>query len=260
MKEHQKPQRIILECKAKVAYHSLDHIVPLGARRDNSGNHLFNEKLYGLYGSNQISLLDVGCAGGRFVREMIDDGHVAVGLEGSDYSKRFHRAEWGNIPEFLFTCDVTKPFSLYTTPPKRPMHFDVVTAWEFMEHIEKRDLDQLIRNVMKHMKPSAMWVMSVANSPSIVENVDLHVTKEPKGWWVKKFESFGLTNVDAYVRYFNTQFVRGKYERDEDFHLVVCKDPSKLPEIPKVGTTRKLWERRIGSRPQERLRKAVTGS
>ena len=252
-------QKISLKCKRKIAYNSLDHVAPLGTRQDNSSNHLFNEKLYRLYGYKQITLLDIGCSGGRLVKETIDDGHIAVGLEGSDYSKRFHRAEWRTIPEFLFTCDVTKPFSLYIYPPKRPMLFNVVTAWEFMEHIEKKDLAPLIHNVKKHMASDCIWVMSIANCPSIYNGIDLHRTKESKEWWVSKLREFGLINVNGYVEYFNTQFVRGKYETSGSFHLVVCKDPSQLPEIPKVDIVHWLWDRWIGSKTQVKLRMLLIG-
>ncbi len=255
-----KMEKISVESKAKIAYASWDYNAPLGTRRDNSSNHIFNEKLYKLYGDNQINLLDIGCSGGEFVKEMIDDGHIAVGLEGSDYSKRFRRGAWREIPEFLFTCDITKPFNIYISPPKRLMSFDFITAWEVMEHIEKRDIGQLIKNIVKHMSENGMWIMSIANCPSISNGVDLHRTQETKEWWIKKFEEFGLTYVDNYVKYFNTQFVRGKYETQKSFHIVVCKNPSKLPEIPKVSVTRWLWERWVGSGTQEKVGKILLGS
>lgn len=210
-----------------------------------------------MYNEEQITLLDIGCSGGVFVRQMLDDGHIAVGLEGSDYSKMLHRGAWGIIPNMLFTCDVTKPFRLYLNG--KQMLFDVVTAWEFMEHIKKKDLSQVIRNITKHMALDGLWIMSITNSPSIFNGVDLHNTQEPKDWWIRRFEESGLIYVDKYVRYFNTQFVRGKYETSENFHLVVCKNPSKLPSIPKTSIIRKLWERWIGSRAQERLKKILIG-
>ena len=256
----QKLIKISVECKAKIAYDSLDYRMPLGTRQDNSSNHIFNEKLYRLYGGRQISVLDVGCSGGGFVKELIDDGHIAIGLEGSDYSKKFQRAAWREIPEFLFTCDITKPFSIYISPPKRLMLFDVITAWEVMEHIEKRDISQVITNVVRHMSQNGIWIMSISNSHSISNGVDLHRTKETKNWWIKKFDEFGLTYVDDYVKYFNTQFVRGKYETNENFHLIVCKNSSMLPEIPKVGMASRLWGRWAGSRIQETVAKILLGN
>ena len=252
--------KINVECKAKIAYTSWDCKMPLGTRRDNSSNHIFNEKLYRIYGDKQISLLDIGCAGGEFVKEIIDDGHIAVGIDGSDYSKKIHRGAWREVPEFLFTCDVTKPFSIYISPPKRLMSFDFITAWEVMEHIEKNDMNQFISNIIRHMSPSSIWIMSIANCPSLFNGVDLHRTKETKDWWIKKFKEFGLIYVDDYVKYFNTQFIRGKYETYKSFHIVLCKNPAMLPKIPKVSIARWLWERWAGSRVQELVGKILLGS
>ena len=249
--------KITLKCNNRIALSSLDHQIPLGARRDNSANSIFNEKLCNLYNERSITLLDIGCSGGAFVRQMLDDGHIAVGLEGSDYSKTLHRGAWGIIPNMLFTCDVTKPFRLYLNG--KQMLFNVVTAWEFMEHIQKKDLDQLIRNVMKHMAPGGIWIMSITNGPSIVNGVEYHVTKEQKEWWIKKFASYGLINVPDYIKYFNTQFVRGKYESLTNFHLAVCKDPTAAPKIPKIKLGRWLWERWVGTKTQIRLKQIING-
>ncbi len=250
-------QNITLKCTQSLATDSLDTIHPLGARQDNSGNHLFNDKLYRLYGFKQIAILDIGCAGGRFVRETIDDGHIAVGLDGSDYSKREGRAEWRTIPEYLFTCNVTKPFQLFSNG--KPMFFNAITAWEFMEHIEERDLDQLIKNITKHMATDCILIMSICNEPCIYQGRDYHVTKKPKGWWLNKFEGYGLVPKNKYLQYFGTQFVRGKYETEHNFHLVLARTSTILPEIPKVSISHKLWERWVGSNTQINLRKVLVG-
>src|SRR5579871_948679 len=97
---------ISLSCERPVALASPDHKFPWGTLRDNSRNRRFNQKLYRLFGVKQaLAILDVGCSGGGFVRDCIEDGHLAIGLEGSDYSKRNQRAEWATIPHFLYTCD-----------------------------------------------------------------------------------------------------------------------------------------------------------
>src|SRR5437763_1568188 len=98
-----------LDCTKPIASDSPDHLVPRGTKNDNSRNRLFNRKAELLLTKKQLRVLDFGCTGGGFVKDCIDDGHIAVGLEGSDYSKRAHRAEWATIPQSLFTCDITAP-------------------------------------------------------------------------------------------------------------------------------------------------------
>lgn len=87
---------VFVEAEAHIAWESPDHVPPWGTAHDNSRNARFSAKavpaLRGL-GSFK-SRPSPGCAGGGFVRECIDDGWSAGGVEGSDYSSRMARAEW----------------------------------------------------------------------------------------------------------------------------------------------------------------------
>src|SRR5690242_3276938 len=106
-------RRINVRATREVAYESPDHLMPTGTRRDNSRQSRFNQKLYQLFGEyTPLWVLDMGCSGGGFVKDCLDAGSVAVGLEGSDYSKKMRRAEWRTIPEYLFTADITARFEI----------------------------------------------------------------------------------------------------------------------------------------------------
>ena len=126
------PLRVIMEAEREVAYKSPDHLLPWGTKRDNSRNPRFNDKLYRLFPryEQMLKVLDMGCSGGGFVKSCFDEGCLAVGIEGSDFSKRFRRAEWRTIPEYLFTCDITGNFdlSLEFQGKTERMIFDVVTS------------------------------------------------------------------------------------------------------------------------------------
>src|SRR6185503_21290432 len=102
---------ITLKTDHPVALQSPDHLKPWGTKRDNSKSPRFLKKVSRLFSEegSEFSLLDLGCSGGGWVKEAHDKGWLAVGLEGSDYSKKTRRAEWAIIPEYLFTCDLTKP-------------------------------------------------------------------------------------------------------------------------------------------------------
>ena len=102
-----------LETEYPVALDSLDHVYPLGTALDNTINLEFNERIYALFPGKTISILDLGCAGGGMVKSFVDAGHIAVGLEGSDYNLKHKRAEWATVPDNLFTCDCSRPFILH---------------------------------------------------------------------------------------------------------------------------------------------------
>lgn len=256
---------IVLQAECKVAHQSPDHLFPWGTRLDNSQNLRFNEKLMDLYsapGRRILKVLDLGCSGGGFVRSLLDDGCFAIGLEGSDYSCRHKRAEWRTIPEHLFLCDITKDFSVLLTgaPAPRPMQFEVITAWEVIEHVAELDLPTLVGNVRKHLLPEGLWIMSVATDDDVVDGVNRHQTVKPREWWVEFFEKHGFHNLPHVVDYFNTQFVRGpKYGALHSFHLVLSPDPACAPKLWPVSKIERLYDRWLGSRMQRRLARWVVG-
>ncbi len=77
------PERCFrVETDFPVAYQSDDHLHPHGTIRDNSRNYRFNLRLYRMLGYRKdLSLLDLGCAGGGLVRSFLEDGFDAVGVE-----------------------------------------------------------------------------------------------------------------------------------------------------------------------------------
>ena len=79
--------RITIETEKPVALDSHDHVKPWGTVRDNTSNREFNRKLFELIPVDRIRVLDLGCAGGGFVRSILEAGGFAVGVEGSDISR-----------------------------------------------------------------------------------------------------------------------------------------------------------------------------
>ena len=257
-------QKITVRAEREVAYSSPDHIVLWGTAIDNSRNRRFNEKLYRLFtdSAKPLKILDLGCSGGGFVKDCLDDGCLSVGLEGSDYSKVNKRAEWLTIPNFLFTCDITGDFDLLVDKgnEKETLIFDVITCWELIEHIKESDLENVARNVRKHLSVKGLWIMSVSPNDDIVNGVNLHQTVKPKQWWIQKFLSLGFEHVGEYDNYFNTQYVRGqKYNASNSFHLILTVDKSKAPLIPAYSIKEKLYDNWLGSQMQIRLRRWIVG-
>lgn len=256
-------RHLIVRAEREIAYESPDHLVPFGTRRDNSTHRRFNKKLGELFGIDKsLWVLDLGCSGGGFVKSCLDEGGMAVGIEGSDYSKKLRRAEWRTIPEHLFTADITVPFNVSGEFPagEKRLQFDVITSWEVMEHIHERDLAAVVENVKKHLRPGGLWIMSISLADDFHEGVNLHQTVKPKTWWVEKMDSLGLHCVDEYVRYFNTQFVRGPKDTCRPgFHLIATNDPKLAPKIPHEPFSYRIYDQWLGSPLQKLLRFAIYG-
>lgn len=185
---------IRLETEYPIAYESLDHLYPHGTIRDNTRYPRFVEKCEELLlPKKDLAFLDLGCSGGGMVLEAALRGHLSMGLEGSDCSKKEQRAEWRLLGDRLQTCDITKPFYLHQSDNKL-QQFDIITAWEVLEHIAEADLPQLFENIRKHLTDEGYFVGSIANWDDIdpVSGVNWHVTVHPYEWWAEKFSNAGF--------------------------------------------------------------------
>ena len=199
-----------------IAYKSPDHLVPWGTKHDNNSHKKFILHMEYLI-SRQVTsktknYMDLGCAGGQLVKDFRDLGWVAVGLEGSDYSLKHRRANWPLLAgKSLFTCDIAKPFTVLVNGEKN--QFQLVTAWEVLEHINIRDLPVLFGNIVKHLDKGGYFIASTTSLPDIHDGVDLHQTKMSNAhWrgWIREHIT-DLTPVDIGLKVY--QYVRFNSER-----------------------------------------------
>src|SRR5512139_308514 len=125
-----------------IALDSPDHLHPMGTKMDNHFNLEFNKHVMKIIPERPLSVLDLGCAGGAMVKSFIDMGQVAIGIEGSDYCQVHQLHEWSVIPGNLFTADARQPFQV--KDGRKNMQFDLITHWEFFEHINPEGLDGVV--------------------------------------------------------------------------------------------------------------------
>jgi cyclopropane fatty-acyl-phospholipid synthase-like methyltransferase len=226
---------ITIETEKAVAFDSPDHIQPHGTKQDNTTNLLFNEKLRQWLSPDKMHVLDIGCSGGGFVKSILDNGGFAVGLEGSDYSKKQKRAEWATIPDNLFTTDATAHYQLFDQKDngvKNALKFDVITAWEFIEHIREEDLPKVFGNIDRHLNPGGIIIMSVSPNEEIIDGVVLHQCVHEPDWWYAKFIELGYCNHHIAVTYFGNDMVRWDGNAPGSFHVVLTRN-KQLRKSPK---------------------------
>ena len=226
---------IKLETEYPVAYESNDHIVPHGTVRDDTRYPRFIHACEMYFKDiTKLAFVDLGCSSGGIVLDALLRGHEAVGLEGSDESFKQQRAQWRVIPKNLFTCDVTKPFVLKKDGSRK--EFDVISAWEMLEHIKEDDLDGLLTNIKVHLKSGGIFVGSIANWDDIDEEtgVNWHVNLHPYEWWAEKFREAGFEIItEKFSPYdmargtFNPphcyEFPSQGYDPEKDFYIVAKK-------------------------------------
>ena len=184
---------IELDTKYPVAYESNDYLVPHGTVRDDTRYPRFIHACEMYFKDREkLAFVDLGCSSGGIVLDALLRGHEAVGLEGSAESFKQQRAQWRIIPKNLFTCDITKPFTLKKDGKLK--EFDVISAWEVLEHIKEEDLPVLLENIKKHLNTGGIFIGSIANWDDIDEEtgVNWHVNLHPYEWWRDRFVEVGF--------------------------------------------------------------------
>lgn len=202
-----------------VALDSPDHLHPHGTLRDNSYSRAFNHKLAELIPA-PVSVLDLGCSGGGMVRTLLQEGHFAIGIEGSDRSKEMKRAEWGEIPDFLFTADITHPFTVVRGDGERVL-FKVITLWEVIEHIAPDRLFAVFENIDRHLCNGGLVMMSISPLREVIDDIALHQTVWPREDWESFLTAMGWRLRRDIVNYFDPAWVRGGHNAPHSFHVVL---------------------------------------
>lgn len=169
-----------------VAVDSPDHLFPWGTARDNTTDLGFIYEIEYYFKNKKINMMDIGCSGGQLVVDFSKRGHKAIGIEGSDYSIKTKRANW---PEYhnklLFTCDASKPYKIVEDDDS-DIKFDLITAWETIEHIHPDTLDVFFQNICNHMHKGSIFCGSISVIPDVIEGYVLHQSVFPPEKWMNE--------------------------------------------------------------------------
>jgi 2-polyprenyl-3-methyl-5-hydroxy-6-metoxy-1,4-benzoquinol methylase len=110
---------------------------------------------YGLLFSPETKTLDIGCAGGAFLRAARECQLSAIGIEPSrflgDYARTTHNLDVrsGVLADFSF-----------------PAHsFDLITLWDVIEHVP--DPKEELRTIQQLLKPDGLFVVNYPDFGSL---------------------------------------------------------------------------------------------
>ena len=206
-----------LKTNYPIAESSNDHISPDSTTEGISRPTFFVQNCISVLGQD-IKCLDLGSGAAGLVYEYAMSQVLAIGVDGSDFCRVNRIGYWPLLPNNLFTCDITKPFSFLSRDTQTQIYFDVITMWEVLEHIAESDLPDLFNNISHHLCKHGYFIGSI----SLVEYLDCdgnpyHVTLKPRDWWKAKFIESGLVLLDTHP--FNEKFFcRGNGPRFQDIH------------------------------------------
>lgn len=185
------PSDLRLVAERPVALDSADHLHPRGTAADDTRHPRFVSACEALFPGRTLHHLDLGCAGGGLVWDFLSAGHQSWGVEGSDYSQRARRAYWRVAPGRYFTADITRPFQLIRGDG-RPAIFEVITAWEVLEHIAEADLPTLFGTIRTALTADGLFVASISTLPEAEGGVVWHATLRDRAWWLARAAENGL--------------------------------------------------------------------
>ncbi|MNL26962.1 hypothetical protein D3C87_1485260 [compost metagenome] len=134
---------------------------------------------------------------------------MGVGLEGSDISRLQQRAEWRLLRDTLFTCDVTRPFALGRGEIET-FKFDVISAWEVLEHLTAEGVEGLFANLARHTRPGSIFACSISQVDGgfTEDGTPLHQTLEPLPWWQERAAKHGFDVLESQA-FLPLDFARG---------------------------------------------------
>ena len=183
-----------------IAEDNADQFYQKGIKTDNT-RHLRLVNIIENYFKKKVSHLDLGCGGGGLVFDFLNNKNESVGLDGSDFAQKGSLFHWQIIPHNLFCADVTKEFLIEDLNKKELKTFDIITAFELLEHLEESGISGLINNLKKNMHTNSIFMCSIATFEDKEKNVVWHKTVKNKNWWVEKFTKNGFKDISNQFSY-----------------------------------------------------------
>lgn len=156
------------------------------------------EKIIKIYNPHRI--LEIGCAKGFLIYELIKKGVNAIGIDISYYA--IHNT-LSDVKPFLIQANVK-------TLPFKKNSFDFVVTRDVMEHIKESDLDQCLDEIDRVCNGSIFFHISGGNTleeKEIARKWDItHVTIHSYKWWEKKIKKHIRSNkFDLYLKTFKIE-------------------------------------------------------
>lgn len=221
-----------LKTNHPIADTSPDHIYPKGVKNKlggpdyswKDGYNPFVDEVIKYFGTSSIKVLDLGAASGYLVRDFLMRECDAIGLEGSNWAVTNNESIWiEHNNSRLFTCDIGKPFTLHKD--NIPVKFDLITAWEVIEHLPPGELSTFANNVYNHLSNDGIFVFSLSPwfEPSDADpTVNLHLSYKitSKKQWKEIFNQFDFVGpvtgpFDTSYHYIFKERYRGRVRERE---------------------------------------------
>ena len=144
---------------------------------------------------NGGSWLDAGCGCGHYLKQAV--GEKNIKLFGMDVVEKSVATAIDN-GICCIKHSIADPF------PYSDEKFDLVTSTDVLEHLCPQDVDTALSEIHRVLKPSHHAMLAPHTSPDRTGLI--HLTVQPKEWWVDQCEKVGFT----FVKFSGTGSYAGK--------------------------------------------------
>ena len=143
--------------------------------------------------------LDVGCGIGNLVWALRKFKIDAYGIEPSVAAKKFSVA-----PKYCI-------YTSYNSLPYKNKSFDLVYTNEVLEHIEEKELDKNLKEMLRVSKNgNIINIIGVEERGLMITEEPSHVTVHNEDWWEKKFTNFKFITRKGNLFYIFPHIIPGK--------------------------------------------------
>lgn len=180
---------------------------------DDGGWEIILDSMSGWVTGNK--LLEVACAKGWFVQHALQRGYEAKGFDISEYAiSSAPQPAASNI----YVADAIEPFD--------GSDFDVVVAWEFLEHIPEEHIDTVLGNISASLRPGGQVWLKICIFREDTDHDDTHVSIFPREWWEDKMRNLGFEHIPDAEGFLDEKFI----DRDWAGRFFVWRKPVGGPD------------------------------
>jgi ubiquinone/menaquinone biosynthesis C-methylase UbiE len=150
-----------------------------------------------LRSESSLKLLDVGCGEGYHVRDAIEEGIDAYGIDISSYA----------LENALYSVKDKITFGSITEIPFADDEFDLITAFDVIEHIHPKDTLNAIAEIQRVLKYGGLVIITTpsCNFGDWVSDLT-HINVRPPKFWKLILEEHGfevqLFYVPSFLKYY----------------------------------------------------------
>lgn len=166
-------------------------------RINKSKKHMMKYIKFLRKGSSSVNLLDVGCGEGYYVRDALEEGIDAYGIDTSSYA----------VENALDEVKDRISFGSITEIPFGDEEFDVMTAFDVIEHIHPKDTLDAVAEIRRVLKPDGIIIITTPSSNFGDWVSDLtHINVRPPKFWKLILEEHNfevrLFYVPSFLKYY----------------------------------------------------------